>query len=97
MRVISVIVLTDAEGEIQLEKYIARKVENVSPSSTSSRGVYYFLGFLYQVKNIVEAILSKSLREFSDTDQFFIGVSLNPITKQFPTIINIHSHINCRT
>ena len=31
---------------------------------------------------IVEAILSKSFQEFSDTDQFVIALSLNPITKQ---------------
>ena len=46
---------------------------------------------------IVEAILSKSFLEFSDTNQFFIVVSLNPITKQFPTISNSHSHSNCFT
>ena len=46
---------------------------------------------------IVEAILSKSFREFSDTNQFVIVVSLNPIPKQFPTISNSHSHRNCCT
>ena len=48
-------------------------------------------------KRIVEAILSKSFRELSDNDQFVIVVSLNPITKQFPTMINSHSHSNCCT
>ena len=48
-------------------------------------------------KSIVEEILSNPLQEFSDTDQFFIVLSLNPITKQFPTISNSHSHRNCRT
>ena len=46
-------------------------------------------------KMIVEAILSKLFQELSDTDQFVIVVSLNPITKQFPTIRNSHSRINC--
>ena len=46
---------------------------------------------------IVEAILSKLFRELSDTDQFVIVVSLKPITKQFPTISNSHSHSKCRT
>ena len=46
---------------------------------------------------IVEEILSKSFREFSDTDQFFVVVSLNTITKQFPTISNSNYHSNCRT
>ena len=45
-------------------------------------------------KIIVEEILSKSFREFSDTDQFVIVLSLNPITKQFPKISNSHSHRN---
>ena len=46
---------------------------------------------------IVEAILGKSFWELSDTNQFVIMVSLNPITKQFPAISNIHSHRNCHT
>ena len=48
-------------------------------------------------KRMVEEILSKSFREFSYTDQFVIVVSINPTTKQFPTINNSHYHINCRT
>ena len=38
------IVLTTAEGEIQLGKLIARQVEAVYPSSTSSRGGMFFYG-----------------------------------------------------
>ena len=48
-------------------------------------------------KRIVKAILRKLLREFSDTDQLVIVVSLNPITKQFPTMSNSHYHRNFRT
>ena len=48
-------------------------------------------------KSIVEAILSKSFLELSDTDKFFILVSLNPIMKQFSTISNVNSHSNCCT
>ena len=48
-------------------------------------------------KRIVGAILSKSFQEFSDTDQFFIVVSLNSTTKKFPIISNDYYHSNCRT
>ena len=40
----SEIVLTAAEGEIQLENLIARQVETLSTSLTSSRGVMFFAG-----------------------------------------------------
>ena len=56
-----------------------------------------FLGPSIRWKRVVEAILRKSLWELSDTDQFFIVVSLNKISKQFPTISNSHSHRNCFT
>ena len=44
LRVMSEIVLTAAEGEIQLEKWSARQVETVSTSCTSSRGGMLFAG-----------------------------------------------------
>ena len=48
-------------------------------------------------KMIIEAIKSKSSQEFSDTDNFSIFVSLYPIIKQFPVILNSHSHSNYHT
>ena len=38
-------------------------------------------------KIIVEAILSKSFQEFSDTNQFVIVVSLNPIMEFFQKLV----------
>ena len=62
------------------------------------KGLYVlFLGPYIRWKIVVEAILSKSFREFSDTNQFVVVVFLNPITIKFPTISNSTSHRNCRT
>ena len=40
------IFLAAVEGEIELEKVIAQKLETVYPSSTSSMGVMFFARFL---------------------------------------------------
>ena len=56
-----------------------------------------FCGTTIRWKRTVEEILSKSFQEFSDNNQFFIVISPNPITKQFPTSINSHPHRKCST
>ena len=48
-------------------------------------------------KFIVEAIKSKLIQKLYNTNQFVIVVSLNPITKCFPSVINNHFHSKCRT
>ena len=75
---------------------------------TASRNCIFIIDFIKEryvlcrvptirLEVIVEAILSKSFREFSDIGWFVVVRSLNPITKYFPTIGNSHSHSNCRT
>ena len=49
----SEIVPTSVKGEGELEKWSARQVENVSPSSTSSRGGMFFDGVLVSVENLL--------------------------------------------
>ena len=46
-------------------------------------------------KRIIEAIRRKLFREFSDTNQFLIVISLNPIRKSFPKNINSHCYSYC--
>ena len=41
------------------------------------------------LKGIFEANKSNLFQELSDTNQFFIVISLNPITKYFPSVSNI--------
>ena len=81
---------------------------NGKMNSTSSR-IYLSIidlikvGYvIFQVPNIrwniiVESILRKSFQELSDRYQFVMAVSIKPIIKQFPKIVNSHSHINCCT
>ena len=78
-------------GRNTTRKMKCTESKTVSPSYTSSRGGMFFSGVPLSGENIVEEILSKSFWEFSDADQFFVVVSLNPITKHFPTISNINS------
>ena len=42
--------------------------------------------------SIIEAINSDSFREFPDADKLVVVVPLNPISKHFPTISNLHPH-----
>ena len=43
---------------------------------------------------IIEAIISYSFQELPDADKLVVLVPLDPIAKQFPTIINCRPHSN---
>ena len=46
---------------------------------------------------MIEAINSDLFQELPDADKLVVVVPLNPIAKQFPTIINNHHHSNSST